>query len=68
MQDKDGAYFVYNMACTEADYDKLTPGTKIKVTGHKPRLGESLIKHYGDFLISLWSSANMGYRLSLLYS
>ena len=35
LQDKDGAYFVYNMACTEADYDKLTPGTKIKVTGHK---------------------------------
>lgn len=34
-QDKDGAYFVYNMACSEADYAKLTPGTKIKVTGYK---------------------------------
>ncbi len=34
-QDKDGAYFLYNMACSEADYAKLTPGTKIKVTGHK---------------------------------
>ena len=34
-QDKDGAYFLYNMACSEADYDKLTPGTKIKVTGYK---------------------------------
>ena len=31
-QDKDGAYFVYNMACSEEDYDKLVPGTKIKVT------------------------------------
>ena len=29
-QDKDGAYFVYNMACSEEDYDKLVPGTKIK--------------------------------------
>ncbi|MCI8463953.1 MAG: hypothetical protein HFG25_13595 [Lachnospiraceae bacterium] len=34
-QDKDGAYFVYNMECSEADYEKLTPGTKIKVTGYK---------------------------------
>lgn len=34
-QDKDGAYFVYNMACSEEDYAKLTPGTKIKVTGYK---------------------------------
>jgi len=34
-QDKDGAYFIYNMACAEADYAKLTAGTKIKVTGFK---------------------------------
>ena len=34
-QDKDGAYFIYNAVCSEADYDKLTPGTKIKVTGYK---------------------------------
>ena len=34
-QDEDGAYFLYNMACSEADYAKLTPGTKIKVTGYK---------------------------------
>lgn len=34
-QDGDGAYFLYNMACSEADYEKLTPGTKIKVTGYK---------------------------------
>lgn len=34
-QDKDGAYFLYDMACSQADYDKLTPGTKIKVTGYK---------------------------------
>lgn len=34
-QDKDGAYFVYNMACSEEDYAKLEKGTKIKVTGYK---------------------------------
>lgn len=34
-QDRDGAYFLYNMACSEEDYEKLTPGTKIKVTGYK---------------------------------
>lgn len=34
-QDKDGAYFLYEMACTEEDYAKLKPGTKIKVSGYK---------------------------------
>lgn len=34
-QDKDGAYFIYEMPCTEAEYAKLVPGTKIKVTGFK---------------------------------
>ena len=33
--DKDGAYFLYEMACSEADAAKLTAGTKIKVTGFK---------------------------------
>lgn len=34
-QDEDGAYFIYNVACTEEDYEKLVPGQKIKVTGFK---------------------------------
>ena len=34
-QDKDGAYFLYNIACSEADYAKLAIGTKIRVTGYK---------------------------------
>lgn len=34
-QDEDGAYFLYEMACSEEDYEKLVPGTKIKVTGYK---------------------------------
>ena len=33
--DKDGAYFIYEMACSEEDAALLTPGTKILVTGYK---------------------------------
>ena len=35
LQDRDGAYFAYEMACSEDDAKKLTPGTKIRVTGYK---------------------------------
>ena len=35
LADLDGAYFAYEMACSEADAAKLTPGTKIKVSGTK---------------------------------
>ena len=34
-QDENGAYFLYEMACSEEDYAKLVPGTKIRVTGYK---------------------------------
>lgn len=34
-QDQDGAYFLYEMACSEEDAAKLVPGTKIKATGWK---------------------------------
>lgn len=34
-QDGEGAYFIYNMACSEEDYAKLTTGTKIRVKGYK---------------------------------
>lgn len=34
-QDENGGYFFYNMACSEEDYEKLVPGTKIQVTGYK---------------------------------
>ena len=33
--DEDGAYFLYEMACTEEDAVKLVPGTKIAVKGYK---------------------------------
>ena len=34
-QAPDGAYFLYQMPCTQAEYDALTPGTAIRVTGKK---------------------------------
>jgi len=34
-QDKEGGYFLYEMPCTEEEYNKLEVGTKIKVTGYK---------------------------------
>ncbi len=34
-QAEDGAYFLYNMPCTQEEYDELKEGTKIKVTGYK---------------------------------
>ena len=34
-QDEDGAYFFYDMACSEEEYELLVPGTCIRVTGYK---------------------------------
>lgn len=34
-QNKEGAFFLYGMACSEEDAAKLVPGTKIRVTGYK---------------------------------
>ncbi len=34
-QDHEGGYFIYELPISEEDYNKLTPGTKIKVTGVK---------------------------------
>ena len=34
-QDTEGAYFLYNMPCSKEDYDKMTVGTHIRVTGWK---------------------------------
>ncbi len=35
LQSEDGAYFVYEMACSEEDAAKLVPGQKIRVSGYK---------------------------------
>lgn len=34
-QNEEGAYFLYDMPCTEEEYNELTVGTKIRVTGYK---------------------------------
>ena len=34
-QNEEGAYFLYEMPCTEEEYNALTVGTKIRVTGYK---------------------------------
>ena len=34
-QSEDGAYFIYDAACSEELYEQLTPGTCIRVTGYK---------------------------------
>lgn len=34
-QNEEGAYFLYDMPCTEDEYNLLTEGTKILVTGYK---------------------------------
>ena len=35
LQDKDGGYFAYELACSEADSAKLVPGTKVQIKGYK---------------------------------
>ena len=35
LQDKDGAYFVYNLPISEAEYNKLVAGQKVKINGVK---------------------------------
>ena len=34
-QDGQGGYFLYELPCTEEEYNKLTVGTKVKITGKK---------------------------------
>ena len=35
LQDGIGGYFLYELACTEEEYNALTVGTKVRVTGYK---------------------------------
>ncbi len=35
LQDEDGGYFLYELNCTEDEYNALTVGTKVRVTGYK---------------------------------
>ena len=40
--DQEGAYFLYELACSQEDAAKLVPGTKIKVTGFKGAWAEEV--------------------------
>ena len=35
LQDSNGGYYVYDMPCTEVEYEQLEPGTAVKVNGCK---------------------------------
>ena len=35
LQDQDGGYFAYDMACTQEEYDAMTEGTQVQITGFK---------------------------------
>lgn len=39
LQDGDGGYFVYEMACTEEEYNKLAIGVKVRISGYKAEWG-----------------------------
>ncbi len=52
-QDQDGAYFIYEMPISQEDYEKLVPGTKIRVTGYKAEwAGEIEITDVSAWIIS----------------
>ena len=49
LQSEDGAYFVYEMACSEEDAAKLVPGQKIRVKGFKGEWGGEIEIMDGTF-------------------
>ena len=52
LADEDGAYFAYEMACSEEDAARLTAGTKIRVYGYKVEWkGEVEIKDCGFYFL-----------------
>ena len=50
-EDGNGAYFLYNLPCTQEEYDKLTPGTKIRVKGYKAEYSGMVEMSPGSFEI-----------------
>ena len=48
-QDEVGAYFLYELACSEEDAAKLVPGTRIRVTGFKAEWGGEIEIMDGTF-------------------
>ena len=62
-QDGEGGYFLYEMRCSEDEYNKLTPGTKIKVKGTKSAW---LVKLKSLMLLTKFWKASMKPRLWML--
>lgn len=50
-QDQDGAYFLYNLECSQEDYDRLVPGIKIQATGYKSQWSGEIEIIDGSFQI-----------------
>ena len=50
-QSPDGAYFLYELECSEEDAAKLVPGTKIRVTGDKAEWAGEVEIMNGSFKI-----------------
>ena len=47
--DQEGAYFLYELACSQEDAAKLVPGAKIKVTGYKSAWADEVEVMDGTF-------------------
>ena len=47
--DQEGAYFLYELACSQEDAAKMVPGAKIKVTGYKGAWAEEVEVMDGTF-------------------
>ena len=41
-QDKNGGYFLYELPCTEEEYNQLVPGTHVRVSGYKSQWADEV--------------------------
>lgn len=47
LQDQEGAYYAYEVTCSEADAARLTPGTRVRIIGEKAEWAGELEIMYG---------------------
>ena len=52
LQDQDGGYFAYDMKCTQEDYDAMTEGTCIQVSGYKAEWSGEIEIVEGDTFVA----------------
>ena len=81
LQDTVGGYFVYELPCTEEEYNSMTVGTRIKVTGYKAEwsgeveiidptfeiLDGNYVAPYVDVTTVLGDDALAGYQNTKVY-